>query len=154
MKQTDTQMFIGKLAHKTGLSVQAVRYYESEGLLKPPRSTTKYRIYNESHVRRLQFIQLLEAVGFSLREVRQVLESLDSKSGAAHTTLVVQMATAKLTELEHRLKRLRELLQSLWQWVVAEAENERRTSDALVDHVLSRANPEKPPAQEGPGTDE
>ena len=68
-------MLIGELAKATGVSPKTIRYYETLGLLKPNRRTRgKYRVYDESAIPTLQFIRHAERLGFSLKDIRQVLQ--------------------------------------------------------------------------------
>jgi len=65
---------IGKVAQKTGLSVDAIRFYERSGLLpRPTRSNAGYRLYHQSEVADLEFIQQAQQLGFSLTEIRELL---------------------------------------------------------------------------------
>ena len=67
-------MLIGELAKATGVSPKTIRYYETLGLLKPARRTRgNYRVYGESAIPMLQFIRHAERLGFSLKDIRQVL---------------------------------------------------------------------------------
>ncbi len=64
---------IGQVALKTGLSVDAIRFYEKEGLLpRPARTPGGYRLYLDSEVADLEFIQKAQQLGFSLSEIRQL----------------------------------------------------------------------------------
>jgi len=68
-------MQIGELAKRGGVSIQTVRYYERYGLLpKPERKPSRYRIYGESDIQRLQFVLHAKALGFTLDEIRHILE--------------------------------------------------------------------------------
>lgn len=133
-RQSDSFMFIGKLATATGLSVQAIRYYESEGLLEAPRTRTKYRLYTEDHVRRLQFIQRAQGLGFTIREVAQILKILDSEPAACDS--ISQMARDKLAELESRIEGLRQLQEMLRELTARCAGGERFSSCALINHLV------------------
>lgn len=65
---------IGVLAEKTGATVETIRYYEKEGLLPEPfRSQSNYRLYNDSHVERLNFILRCRTLDMTLEEVRTLL---------------------------------------------------------------------------------
>ena len=65
---------IGKLAGRTGVSVQTIRYYERSGLLpQPARTETGYRIYSDSALTSLRFIKHAQGLGFSLREIQELL---------------------------------------------------------------------------------
>lgn len=66
---------IGVVAQRTGVGIEAIPFYEREGLLAPPpRSTAGYRHYPEETVERIRFIQRAKELGFSLAEVRSLLE--------------------------------------------------------------------------------
>ncbi len=65
---------IGQVAQKTGLSVDAIRFYEKSGLLPhPARSAGGYRLYRQHEVAELEFIQQAQQLGFSLHEIRELL---------------------------------------------------------------------------------
>ena len=72
-------MTIGKVAKSVGISVQAVRFYEKQGLIQPSkRSPSGYRIYDESAVSGLKFIRGARALGFSLPEISSMMEMLEA----------------------------------------------------------------------------
>src|SRR5260370_38066609 len=65
---------IGKVAKAANVHVETPRYYERRGLVpKPPRSLSLYRRYPESTVRRVRFVRHAQTLGFSLREIRELL---------------------------------------------------------------------------------
>ena len=67
---------IGELANITGVSIQTIRYYESEGLISPVEVDrwTNYRYYDESSIVRLSEISYLKSLGFSLKEILNLSE--------------------------------------------------------------------------------
>lgn len=66
---------IGNLAKRTGVKVVTIRYYEKIGMLpEPPRSEGGQREYDNNHLRRLSFIKRSRELGFSLAEVRALLQ--------------------------------------------------------------------------------
>src|SRR5437899_7719993 len=68
-------MQIGAVAKKTGLSVDAIRFYERSALLpNAPRTAGGFRRYGESDLEALAFIRRVKALGFTLSEVRELLE--------------------------------------------------------------------------------
>ena len=68
-------MQIGVIAKKIGLSVDAVRFYERNSLLpRPPRTPGGFRKYGETDVETLGFIRRVQGLGFTLKEVRELLE--------------------------------------------------------------------------------
>ena len=71
---TADSLTIGKLANQGGVKVQTIRYYERRGLLpRPARTLTGYRTYSNETVRRLRFIKQAQMLGFSLREIAELL---------------------------------------------------------------------------------
>jgi Cu(I)-responsive transcriptional regulator len=108
-------MTIGDLARETGVKVVTIRYYEQAGLLPdPPRTEGNYRTYTTGHVRRLQFIRRLRDLGFTLDQVRELLQlASDSKQACdqvdriTHEHLVtVQQKIRDLQKLASELRRL------------------------------------------------
>jgi DNA-binding transcriptional MerR regulator len=65
---------IGALAKKAGVNLETLRYYERRGLLRPLRRTAAaYRVYDEGSLERLNFIRRVQGLGFSLREIQELL---------------------------------------------------------------------------------
>lgn len=70
---------IGELAKRTESTVETIRYYEKEGLLpEPSRSDGNYRLYDEQHIERLQFIRHCRTLDMALDEVRTLLQYRDT----------------------------------------------------------------------------
>ncbi len=66
---------IGKLAEKTGVNVDTLRYYERQGLFKPhERKQNGYRIYTDESIKQIMFIKKAQSLGFSLSEIKQLLQ--------------------------------------------------------------------------------
>jgi len=66
---------IGELANAAGVNVQTIRYYERRGLLpEPARRPSGYREYPESDIARIGFIRRAQTLGFTLREIGELLE--------------------------------------------------------------------------------
>src|SRR5688500_2437943 len=109
---TMTQLTIGAVAKRTGLGIQTVRFYEREGLLEePPRSSSGYRTYDESAVRRLGFIRRAQELGFSLKEIRELI-SLEQDVDA-DCEQVRGLANAKLDTIENKIADLRRMKAAL-----------------------------------------
>lgn len=65
---------IGKVSERTGLSVDAIRFYEKQRLLeRPPRTEGGFRLFNTHDIQRIQFIRRAQQLGFSLPEIRELL---------------------------------------------------------------------------------
>jgi len=69
---------VSGLAGQTGLSVDTVRYYQSQGLLHPPEKRGRRAIYDDTHRERLERIRTLAARGFSLKAISALLEAGDA----------------------------------------------------------------------------
>ena len=67
---------IGDLARRTGLSVSAIRFYETKGLIAPMRNQGGQRRFLRSDIRRLSFVMIAQRLGFSIAEIRDKLQSL------------------------------------------------------------------------------
>ena len=107
-------MTVSQLASRAGVNPQTIRYYEREGLLEEPhRTQSGYRNYDESALRRLQFVAEAKEIGFTLKQIRQLL-GLDA--GASQSCHCVQeMVTERLDELEARLAAMRRMKRHLQQ---------------------------------------
>ena len=103
---------IGEVAAQTGLSRDALRYYERLGLLDhPPRTSGGFRRYAEATLERLRFIKRAQAVGCSLEEIRELV-TFDGR-GSARCRRVRDLIQARLAELNERLSELRSFRHAL-----------------------------------------
>ena len=103
---------IGHLARESGVNLETVRYYERRGLLpKPPRSASGYRLFPAEATRRLRFIQRAKELGFSLKEIRELL-SLRA-SGSRTRAEIRTRAEAKIADVEARIRTLESMKKTL-----------------------------------------
>lgn len=103
---------IGEAATRAGTSTATIRYYERAGLMpRPPRSTGGYRLYSDRAVEELRFIRRAQALGFSLDEIRGLLQL--SRGGVAPCSRVISLATTHLALLDERIQRLHAFRQQL-----------------------------------------
>jgi DNA-binding transcriptional MerR regulator len=106
---------IGDLAHATDTRVETIRWYEKQGLLpRPSRTAGNYRIYGDAALARLSFIRRARDLGFSLDQVRALLDL--AEKGDADCASVDVLAAAHLAEIDRKvadLMRLRGELSSL-----------------------------------------
>lgn len=112
-------MLIGNLAKLVGVKPDSVRFYERSGLLsKPPRLISGYRTYDEAALKRLRFIKQAQAFGFSLDEIRRIL-NLRGR-GKETCRCVINVAEATLCETEIKIKNLeifrKRLKETLERW--------------------------------------
>lgn len=108
-----TAMTISQLAKSGGVGVETVRNYQRRGLLPDPRPqksrTSGTRHYGEDEARRLRFIRSAQNAGFTLEEIRELLD-LDSKGDRARAR---KMATARIEALDVRIAELQRVRQAL-----------------------------------------
>jgi len=101
---------IGTLAKRAGVGIDTVRYYERAGLLSPKsRLSSGYRRYSELELVRLRFIRRAQALGFSLKEVAELL-TLSARRDVAR---VKQSAQAKLVDVHRRIEELEKIRDGL-----------------------------------------
>ena len=99
---------IGKVARAAGMSVDAVRFYEREGLIPPvQRTESGYRVYEPETVRRLLFIRRAKETGFSLAEIRELL-GLRRETGSSCTSVLL-LAQEKLALVREKIRDLRRM---------------------------------------------
>src|SRR5438132_6035475 len=103
---------IGRLANEAGINLETVRYYERRGLLpKPPRSASGYRLFPAGAARRLKFVQRAQELGFSLREVQELLSLRVSPAKTAAE--VRQRAESKISDIQSKIKSLQSMEKTL-----------------------------------------
>lgn len=96
---------IGALARQAGVRTSAVRYYESEGILRPAhRLPNGYRIYGDDAVSSLRFIRRAQALGISLTEVKQLLRL--ASDGLQPCGRVRELAREHLRDIELKIREL------------------------------------------------
>ncbi len=105
-------MTIGRLARQVGVGVETIRFYEREGLIpEPPRTFSGYRKYPTEAVTRVRFIRRAKELGFTLREIRELLEL---RTGPDVTCDVVrERARAKIADIEGRIRTLEAMRRAL-----------------------------------------
>lgn len=105
-------MTIGQLAKKAQVNVETVRYYERRGLIpEPPRRESGYRRYAQDAVARIQFIKRAKELGFSLREILELLSlRVDPDTTCAD---VKRRAEVKIADIEEKIRSLRGMQKAL-----------------------------------------
>jgi MerR family mercuric resistance operon transcriptional regulator len=99
---------IGRLAKQAGVGVETIRFYEREGLIaQPDRRPSGYRQYPPEAVRRVRFIRHAKELGFTLREIQELLGlRVDPRSTCAD---VRGRAKAKIADIEERIASLQRM---------------------------------------------
>jgi MerR family redox-sensitive transcriptional activator SoxR len=100
---TEATMGIGEVARRTGVSASAIRFYERNGLLPEAERAGGKRRFGVDAVRRLGVIDIAKQAGFSLDEVRALLDSIDG-GAPAHEELQT-LAGRKLPEMDALIER-------------------------------------------------
>lgn len=110
--QTEQQpITIGRLARAADVGVETIRFYEREGLLAPPaRTASGYRLYPPATAERLGFIRRAKALGFSLAEIRELLELAAPDGERAR---VKSITKDKLAEIDQRIAELQRMRTAL-----------------------------------------
>lgn len=110
----EVKLSIGDLARQAGVRPSALRYYESVGLLAPPMRVSGRRVYEAGALDVLRLIQLAKGAGFSVAEIRKLLNGFDRTTPASARWQT--MAGRKLEDVNaliERAERMRDLLEKL-----------------------------------------
>ena len=106
---------IGQLAQRAELATETLRHYERLGLIEPSRrSASNYRLYDAQALQRLRFIRRAQTLGFSLPDIRQLLDL--HRAGEGDMGQVRAIVEQRLRQIEQRmadLQRLRDGLEQL-----------------------------------------
>ena len=127
-------MTIGQVADAAGVGVETIRFYHQRKLLPLPAAKRgAFRVYQEEHAARIRFIKRAQELGFTLKEVQDLLKLND---GTGHRQARA-LAQAKLAEVERKLKdlqRMRRTLKSL----IHECEHTGAASPCPIIHLVPR----------------
>jgi len=118
---------IGKIASLSKVSADTLRYYEREGLISPAsKSEGGYRLYDRDAVRRVRFIKEAQHCGFTLTEIRNLLDMRTSDAACCRD--VRRVAVEKKIQLEAKIKAMRAMSKALDR-LIATCSNEGRPLD-------------------------
>jgi MerR family redox-sensitive transcriptional activator SoxR len=110
------QLSIGQVAKRAGVRVSAVRYYEREGLIHPAQRQSGKRVYQADVFEALALIGLAQDAGFSIRDIRQLLDGFEGSTPASvRWQVLAQRKLQETQELIARAERTRALLLKLLQ---------------------------------------
>ena len=110
---------IGEVSKRSGIGVEALRFYEKSGLLdRPGRTFSGYRVYDETVLERLAFVKKAQVLGFSLEEIKQLIAH--KRKGENPCDEVRAIVKVRLEELNERIEQLLqyrdELSEALADW--------------------------------------
>ncbi len=118
----ETPLRSGEVARLAGVNVETLRFYEREGLLpEPPRRASGYRAFPPETVDLIRFIKRAQELGFSLREVQELLDARHAPRG--NSAPVRRLMAAKVAEIEGKIRDLQAMKQVL---------------DGMLDHCDGR----------------
>lgn len=125
----------GSLAKVTGANIETIRYYEKIGLIADPdRTSGGHRVYDQSHLKRLSFIRRSRELGFTLREIRELLELVD---GGDYTCGEVRDRTiVHLDDVARKIRDLRKMQRTL-KSMVSECDGGLVPQCPIVDALFS-----------------
>ena len=103
---------IGRLAERSGVGVETLRFYERKGLLpKPPRTESNYRVYPADAAQRVRFIRRAQELGFSLKEILELL-SMRARPRTKCAD-VRKRAEDKIVDIDERIRSLEAMKKAL-----------------------------------------
>jgi MerR family mercuric resistance operon transcriptional regulator len=106
------KLTIGQLAKKANVNLETIRYYERRGLLlEPPRNKSGHRQYSLEEVKRTEFIKRCQALGFSLKEISELL-LLKVIPGTTCGDIKARVET-KIADVEKRIVDLEKIREAL-----------------------------------------
>jgi MerR family mercuric resistance operon transcriptional regulator len=110
--QATQSLTIGKLAAAGGVGVETIRYYQRRGLLGTPTRDREIRRYGSEDLRRLRFIRQAQSAGFTLEEIKELLD-LDASEDRSRARALAKARVKALDERILELQRARDALRRL-----------------------------------------
>jgi DNA-binding transcriptional MerR regulator len=107
--------WIGEVARKLGISLRTIRYYEELGILKPKgRTAGHFRLYSEDDMKRLEAVQSLKSLGYSLKQIQEFMRTAShSKTGHDLVSTVLKDLRAQEELAKEQLRHYRQTLKSI-----------------------------------------
>ena len=101
-KMSTAVLTIGKVAKRSKVSADTIRFYERDGLIRPAgKSASGYRLYTEEAIRRIEFIKHAQQCGFSLADIRELLELRSTDSACCDD--IYRVSVEKKLQLEQKI---------------------------------------------------
>ncbi len=128
-------MTIGQLAQELNIKTQTIRYYENQGLLsKPERTQSNYRIYDQNSIKRLTFIKRAKEIGFSLGDIKTLLEMSDKKVNRCAD--VKDFAETRLIKIRSRIEDLKSMEMTLSD-IIKQCSQPNKTAECPIIESLT-----------------
>jgi MerR family mercuric resistance operon transcriptional regulator len=130
----------GEVAEKAGVNPETLRYYERKDLIpKPPRSDGGFRLYDDSYVERLRFIRRAKDLGFTLAEIKDLLELRVDDEATCRD--VKAQADEKIEEVEEKIRALQRIRNALTQLAAACEDSQGPTSECPILDAMENTDP-------------
>ena len=127
----------GSLAQVAGVNLETIRFYETKGLLPfPERNASGYRQYDASDAQRLRFIKRAQDLGFTLREIKELLSLRALPKGSNQA--VKQLAEEKIEAIAAKIRDLKQMKQALIK-ISAECDGHGTTSECPILQAMEGA---------------
>ena len=137
-------MNIGEVAKRSGVPAKTIRYYESIGLISPAdRSAAGYRVYGDRELQTLRFIQRARNLGFSVKQVGELLALWQDRARASGDVKAV--ARRHLAEIDHRMAELQSMRDTL-EHLIGRCHGDERPDCPILADLAGE------PAEESAGT--
>jgi Hg(II)-responsive transcriptional regulator len=137
-----SDMTIGQVATQVGVGIETIRFYERKRLIdEPRRRPSGYRQYNPEVVYRIRFIRHAKELGFTLREIKELLELRVEPGGKCGD--VLELAEAKTADINERIRKLRKMRRTL-SALTRDCQRGRPTDECPILKALDRQNGESP----------
>lgn len=111
-------MLISELSKKSGISIHTIRFYEKSGLIEGKRDETvksnNYFHYDEVTIEKLEFISDAKSVGFTIKEIGQMMDAWYNKKYTKKQKL--QILNDKLASLEQKMKEIKDMKRQIFQF--------------------------------------
>lgn len=120
---------IGELAKRCGVTTEALRFYEKNGLIKPAtRNESGYRLYSDESEKQIKFVLKAKSLGLSLDEIKELL-NIRLEASEHSCAEVKAITTAKLDIIDNKIKELQQIRKAL-----------KKINDACCGHVDDNAS--------------
>ncbi|MEO1889158.1 MAG: Hg(II)-responsive transcriptional regulator [Cycloclasticus sp.] len=126
------QLTIGQLAKTANINVETIRYYQRIGLIQQPeKPTIGYRAYSDETLKRIHFIKRAQQLGFSLKEIGQLLDMSDEQCETA-----AQMGEDKLQLIRKKMTDLSKMATVLDEYTQQCATNSDHSHCPIIDSLI------------------
>ncbi len=129
----------GQLAKDAKVNIETIRYYERRRLLpEPRRRESGYREYSQDDVNRIKFIKRAQALGFTLKEISELLAlRVDSKTTCAK---VKKQAEAKISNIEEKIRMLKTMKTALGKLALSCKDHEPQHGCPILEYLNEQDN--------------